>query len=156
MPIHFWRALEHRLQMEHGLQTQSLLPLSASAGLLAARRMNFFGDNALADFEAVVASTRGLLTKRLIACSIRKIPGGPAAGDPELWRRLWRILMQRRRGLAASLVLNRLTNPHPEKLDVAALASRLQATADASLNATARFHSPRVAVLSTRQRTGDY
>src|SRR6266481_207587 len=54
---HFWRALEHRLQMEHGLQTHSL-PLESERRQLAARRMNFFGDNALADFEAVVAVHR--------------------------------------------------------------------------------------------------
>jgi [glutamine synthetase] adenylyltransferase / [glutamine synthetase]-adenylyl-L-tyrosine phosphorylase len=47
---HFLRALEHRLQMEHGLQTHSV-PIEAAKCELIARRMNFTGDNALHEFE---------------------------------------------------------------------------------------------------------
>ena len=50
---HFLRALEHRLQMEHGLQTHSV-PIEAAKRELAARRMNFTGDNALPEFEAAL------------------------------------------------------------------------------------------------------
>src|SRR5207244_13630802 len=47
---HFLRALEHRLQMEHGLQTHSV-PVERSRRELVARRMNFSGAGALDDFE---------------------------------------------------------------------------------------------------------
>jgi [glutamine synthetase] adenylyltransferase / [glutamine synthetase]-adenylyl-L-tyrosine phosphorylase len=45
----FLRGLEHRLQMEHGLQTHSV-PDDATRRLLVARRMNFAGD-ALTEFD---------------------------------------------------------------------------------------------------------
>ncbi len=51
---HFWRALEHRLQMEHGLQTHTL-PIDRERRELVARRMNFSGDDALTDFEVALA-----------------------------------------------------------------------------------------------------
>jgi glutamate-ammonia-ligase adenylyltransferase len=50
---HFLRALEHRLQMEHGLQTHSL-PADDLRRELVARRMNVTGANALADFDAAL------------------------------------------------------------------------------------------------------
>ncbi|MDQ1613692.1 MAG: [glutamine synthetase] adenylyltransferase / [glutamine synthetase]-adenylyl-L-tyrosine [Pyrinomonadaceae bacterium] len=46
----FLRMLEHRLQMEHGLQTHSV-PDEAVRRALVARRMNFAGADALADFN---------------------------------------------------------------------------------------------------------
>ncbi len=51
---HFLRALEHRLQMEHGLQTHTL-PFDRERRELVARRLNFSGDDALADFEIALA-----------------------------------------------------------------------------------------------------
>ncbi|HEY0384868.1 MAG TPA: hypothetical protein VGC64_02600, partial [Pyrinomonadaceae bacterium] len=46
----FLRALEHRLQMEHGLQTHSV-PDDAAARALVARRLYFQGDEALPHFD---------------------------------------------------------------------------------------------------------
>lgn len=46
----FLRMLEHRLQMEHGLQTHSV-PDEVERRTLVARRMNFIGDDALGDFN---------------------------------------------------------------------------------------------------------
>jgi glutamate-ammonia-ligase adenylyltransferase len=46
----FLRKLEHRLQMEHGLQTHSV-PGEPTRRLMVARRMNFTGDDALAQFD---------------------------------------------------------------------------------------------------------
>ncbi|HEY0380025.1 MAG TPA: hypothetical protein VGC87_24135 [Pyrinomonadaceae bacterium] len=46
----FLRTLEHRLQMEHGLQTHAV-PDEASRRLLVARRMSFAGEDALAQFD---------------------------------------------------------------------------------------------------------
>jgi [glutamine synthetase] adenylyltransferase / [glutamine synthetase]-adenylyl-L-tyrosine phosphorylase len=49
----FLRTLEHRLQMEHGLQTHTL-PDAVPARRLAARRMGFKGETAVQDFEAAL------------------------------------------------------------------------------------------------------
>jgi glutamate-ammonia-ligase adenylyltransferase len=46
----FLRTLEHRLQMEHGLQTHTVPQLAAQQTLVA-RRMGFSGTSALNDFE---------------------------------------------------------------------------------------------------------
>ncbi len=46
----FLRTLEHRLQMEHGLQTHSV-PVEEGRRALVARRMNFTGHDALAEFN---------------------------------------------------------------------------------------------------------
>ena len=51
----FLRALEHRLQMEHGLQTHAV-PIEPERRELVARRMNFSGEQALAEFEAALNS----------------------------------------------------------------------------------------------------
>jgi [glutamine synthetase] adenylyltransferase / [glutamine synthetase]-adenylyl-L-tyrosine phosphorylase len=55
---HFLRALEHRLQMEHGLQTHSV-PTDAVKRELVARRMNFSGEQALAEFETALNTHTG-------------------------------------------------------------------------------------------------
>ena len=55
---HFLRALEHRLQMEHGLQTHAV-PVEPLRRELVARRMNFAGRGALAEFEASLAAHTG-------------------------------------------------------------------------------------------------
>ncbi|HXD33937.1 MAG TPA: hypothetical protein VN643_22650 [Pyrinomonadaceae bacterium] len=49
----FLRRVEHRLQMEHGLQTHSI-PLELRQYELLARRMNFTGDQASEDFAAAL------------------------------------------------------------------------------------------------------
>ncbi|MGH9970918.1 MAG: hypothetical protein ACREBG_24430 [Pyrinomonadaceae bacterium] len=46
----FLRTLEHRLQMEHGLQTHAV-PLALEQRALVARRMRFSGPNALEEFD---------------------------------------------------------------------------------------------------------
>lgn len=54
----FLRALEHRLQMEHGLQTHSL-PNDPSRRELVARRMSFAGGDALAEFDEALNTHTG-------------------------------------------------------------------------------------------------
>jgi glutamate-ammonia-ligase adenylyltransferase len=49
----FLRRLEHRLQMEHGLQTHTV-PDEPAARSLVARRMDFTGANALAEFDSAL------------------------------------------------------------------------------------------------------
>ncbi len=51
----FLRTLEHRLQMEHGLQTHAV-PDEASRRLLVAHRMSFAGEDALAQFDRALES----------------------------------------------------------------------------------------------------
>jgi glutamate-ammonia-ligase adenylyltransferase len=51
----FLRTLEHRLQMEHGLQTHTV-PQAELQRSLVARRMGFPAATALADFDAALAS----------------------------------------------------------------------------------------------------
>ena len=132
---HFWRALEHRLQMEHGLQTHSL-PLERERRKLAARRMNFFGDNALADFEAAVAVHTQNVRDAFDQLFDQKEPGAPAGTRPAAaFATSFADPEATAARLAASLLLHRLTNPHLEKLDVSMLTGRLRAAADASLNA---------------------
>jgi glutamate-ammonia-ligase adenylyltransferase len=56
----FLRTLEHRLQMEHGLQTHSV-PDEHEARALVARRMHFAGEAATAEFDcALGAHTRAV------------------------------------------------------------------------------------------------
>ena len=50
----FLRKLEHRLQMEHGLQTHNV-PVGDDARRLVAMRMDFAGRNALAEFDSTLA-----------------------------------------------------------------------------------------------------
>ena len=50
----FLRVLEHRLQMEHGLQTHTV-PQASEARTLVARRMGFFGPSSLEEFDAAFA-----------------------------------------------------------------------------------------------------
>ena len=50
----FLRMVEHRVQMEHGLQTHTV-PLDLAQQELLARRMNFVGPNARAEFDNALA-----------------------------------------------------------------------------------------------------
>jgi glutamate-ammonia-ligase adenylyltransferase len=54
----YLRTLEHRLQMEHGLQTHSV-PEDPARRALVARRMNFDGADALERFNSALASHTG-------------------------------------------------------------------------------------------------
>jgi glutamate-ammonia-ligase adenylyltransferase len=74
---HFLRALEHRLQMEHGLQTHAV-PVDPLRRDLVARRMNFSGAAALAEFEASLAAHTG----NVRAAFNRVFAGNPAKQDP--------------------------------------------------------------------------
>jgi glutamate-ammonia-ligase adenylyltransferase len=52
----FLRQLEHRLQMEHGLQTHSVPDQPVARRLLVARRMNFSGAQALQEFDRALSA----------------------------------------------------------------------------------------------------
>lgn len=136
---HFLRALEHRLQMEHGLQTHTL-PIDRDRRELVARRMNFAGDDVLTDFEVALAehatNVRAAFD-RVFAQADVTLPAdlgkGPqpaavdALADPDAAAA----------GLAASIFVKHLAekaNPGNAELDLAALTSSLRTAANGSLN----------------------
>jgi glutamate-ammonia-ligase adenylyltransferase len=137
---HFLRALEHRLQMEHGLQTHSL-PIDRERRELVARRMKFSGENALADFEAALTTHTSkvrMVFDRVFAHAQVTSPADPRTGhtsvavgdagfaDPD----------EAGARLAASIFLKHLapSNTKPGNHDLATLTSVLRTTADLSLN----------------------
>jgi glutamate-ammonia-ligase adenylyltransferase len=137
---HFSRALEHRLQMEHGLQTHSL-PIDRE---LVARRMNFSDENGLADFEAALAahtSNVRAVFDRLFARAEVNLPADPRAGRSSVPARGAGLadLDGAAARLAASIFLKHLA-PGKTKSgkatpgSVAALTGVLRTAADASLN----------------------
>jgi glutamate-ammonia-ligase adenylyltransferase len=136
---HFWRALEHRLQMEHGLQTHSV-PIDLERRELIARRMNFSDDDALKDFE-IALNTHATnvrasfdrifgqpdLPSPAVQVAVRQtgLAGDELADPAEISARL-----------AASILLKHLA---PEELadpktDIDGLAGELRATARRGLN----------------------
>ncbi len=72
----FLRTLEHRLQMEHGLQTHAV-PDDAPRRLLVARRMGFAGEDVLAQFDRAL----GAHTAHVRAAYDRVFGAESAAGD---------------------------------------------------------------------------
>ena len=134
----FLRALEHRLQMEHGLQTHSV-PLDPARRELVARRMNFSGDDILASFDGVLAEhTRNVRAafdrvfaqadggSPAVRINSRKTSSRPdTLSDP----------LDGNAQLAASIFLKHLALPVDRIVDVASLAADLQDAANRSLNA---------------------
>ena len=130
---HFWRALEHRLQMEHGLQTHSL-PSDSERRALVALRMDFSGEDALADFEIALATHATNVREafdRLFGPADIALPdnrttstAGNAVADPDAAAAR----------LAASILLKHLTIPDKARPDLAELTSTLRTAASGSLN----------------------
>jgi glutamate-ammonia-ligase adenylyltransferase len=73
----FLRTVEHRLQMEHGLQTHSV-PEDAARCWLLARRMHFKGVRALAEFDAALR-----LHTSNVARAYRRVFGDAHEGNAE-------------------------------------------------------------------------
>ena len=79
----FLRTLEHRLQMEHGLQTHTV-PQTEAGRTLVARRMGFVGAAALADFDRALALHTTNVRQaydRVFADRTDEIDGGDDGGD---------------------------------------------------------------------------
>lgn len=151
---HFSRALEHRLQMEHGLQTHTL-PIDPERRRLVARRMNFSGQDALADFEVALAthtSNVRVVFDRLFARAEVTSPADPRAGQPSVavGGAGFADPGEAAARLAASIFLKHLAAPgnkKPDKFsnhDLDALTGVLRTAAKASLN------SQRALSLTTR------
>jgi [glutamine synthetase] adenylyltransferase / [glutamine synthetase]-adenylyl-L-tyrosine phosphorylase len=73
----FLRTVEHRLQMEHGLQTHAV-PEDDSRRRLLARRMRFAGLRSLEDFDAALR-----LHTSNVARAYRRVFGGPTPAEEE-------------------------------------------------------------------------
>ncbi|MDX6384255.1 MAG: [glutamine synthetase] adenylyltransferase / [glutamine synthetase]-adenylyl-L-tyrosine [Blastocatellia bacterium] len=129
---HFWRTLEHRLQMEHGLQTHSV-PIDSDRRELVARRMNFSGDDALDDFERALN-----LHATNVRATFDRIFGAADSPSPAVQPASSELAepAEASARLAAAIFLKHLApgdlaGPQP---DVDVLAGELRATAKASLN----------------------
>lgn len=131
---HFLRALEHRLQMEHGLQTHTV-PIDRERRELVARRMNFSGDVALNEFEAALAehtaNVRAAFDRVFAQTDVavrleksREPPAFDAVADPDA------AAAQ----LAASIFMKHLAAPAKTECDLAPLTSSLRNAATESLN----------------------
>lgn len=130
---HFLRALEHRLQMEHGLQTHSL-PSDSERRALVARRMDFSGDDALADFEIALATHAKNVREafdRLFGPADIALPddrtaatAGNALADPD----------GASARLAASILLKHLASSGKPQPDLGELSRTLRTAANLSLN----------------------
>ncbi len=80
----FLRTLEHRLQMEHGLQTHSV-PEDAARRALVARRMSFKGASALAEFDRELAAHTARVAgayARVFGGAGKTTRGGTSYGQP--------------------------------------------------------------------------
>ncbi len=133
---HFLRALEHRLQMEQGLQTHSV-PIDRARRELVARRMNFAGDDALTDFDGsltVHVTNVRLAFDRVFAqadaASEAKTAGAQPAPSAEVLADSNEINLR----LAASIFLKHLKTAGNEKRNVEALTGTLATAANQSLN----------------------
>jgi [glutamine synthetase] adenylyltransferase / [glutamine synthetase]-adenylyl-L-tyrosine phosphorylase len=71
----FLRTLEHRLQMEHGLQTHAV-PEDPARRALVARRMHFSGEGALAEFDRALAAHTDNVSR-----VFRRVFGAGEAGE---------------------------------------------------------------------------
>lgn len=78
----FLRTLEHRLQMEHGLQTHTV-PQTDLLRTLVARRMGFFGSTGLEDFDNALALHTANVRRAYDRCFAGADLDSAIAGDDE-------------------------------------------------------------------------
>ncbi len=127
----FLRMLEHRLQMEHGLQTHTV-PEPVEHRALVARRMNFAGPNALEDFDRTLS---------LHAMNVRRAYDRVFAGTNDTaHRKAEQSLNTGNRGgelstvMAAARMLRTHLSDHNESLTTELLAQKLNQAAGRSVN----------------------
>jgi [glutamine synthetase] adenylyltransferase / [glutamine synthetase]-adenylyl-L-tyrosine phosphorylase len=132
----FLRALEHRLQMEHGLQTHSM-PVDRERRELVARRMNFSGDDPLIEFEGALAVHTTNVRVSFDRVFAQADPGSPAVLNRQTFAQddAFANPDEGNARLSASIFLKHLALPDQARIiDVAALTSRLRKEATRSLN----------------------
>lgn len=137
----FLRTVEHRLQMEHGLQTHSISD-DASRRELLARRMNFAGRHALDEFDKALA----MHTSRVSAAYDRIFGRDPASIDTDVSHESIQAHVNVRVGLdeppdielaevhVTAVVFAKYINPNSTVSFVDRLAQDLIEFASASLN----------------------
>jgi len=127
----FLRTLEHRLQMEHGLQTHTV-PQPDSQRTQAARRVGFVGPNALAQFDAALVMhtdnvrriyERVFAETGLVDSSVKV--EDVAAGDGA---------ESRLSVIAANIFHAHLTGQQKQDIKLETLVNNLRATAEGSAN----------------------
>jgi len=135
----FLRMLEHRLQMEHGLQTHTV-PQERLQRELVARRMNFEGESTLADFDTALALhttnvrrayERVFGEKAAVVGSERTPEASPhweVSGSAE------QVAASATRAAAAVLITRVTNSSSAKKPDVKAMTRQLEAAAATSLN----------------------
>jgi glutamate-ammonia-ligase adenylyltransferase len=131
---HFLRALEHRLQMEHGLQTHSV-PIDRERRELVARRMNFSGGDSLVEIDDALA-----MHTTNVRAAFDRVFAEADLGSPAVQNRrtpdqddAFANPDEGNARLSASIFLKHLA-PDQAKTDVTSLTSRLQNEAVQSLN----------------------
>jgi len=129
---YFLRTLEHRLQMEHGLQTHTL-PDTGEARALIARRMCFTGEDAEREFAAALKTHTATVRRtydRLFAEVLPSSDGTLTATSRDVKR------VDKETGLAsaAARVFSGHVNAHESMTDAVSLTQLLQTAARSSLN----------------------
>ncbi len=122
----FLRCLEHRLQMEHGLQTHTV-PESEDSQSLVARRMGFAGPE---DFAAALKTHRTHVRNaydRLFAEAEESAPGSDVLKAPDLPDKDTALALASARTFASHMDQRWESNPR-------SLANHLRKLADRSLN----------------------
>lgn len=126
---HFLRALEHRLQMEHGLQTHTL-PNDSSRRTVVARRMNFSGDAALAEFETAL----GLHTTNVRTVFDRVFATQSDSETRQSTRQTTEVVSQNESLEFAAAIMAKHIRSGAAAGTVAAIAELIQSEAKAALN----------------------
>jgi [glutamine synthetase] adenylyltransferase / [glutamine synthetase]-adenylyl-L-tyrosine phosphorylase len=134
---HFLRALEHRLQMEHGLQTHSV-PIDRERRELLARRMNYSGASALSDFEGAlathVANVSAAFDRVFAQADVSSLPLETAVHQPAATTEAPANPDQINAHLAATIFLQRLNTAEKGKPGIDEVTSMLETEANQSLN----------------------
>ncbi len=137
----FLRALEHRLQMEHGLQTHTV-PNDRPRRELVARRMNFSGVDLLNSFEVSLTAHTNNVRRAFDRVFAQQDDNSPAVASRNTSLRgdAFADPFESNARLAASIFLKHLVIPDKAKsgdrvIDVAALTADLRDAANRSLNA---------------------
>ncbi len=130
---YFLRTLEHRLQMEHGLQTHTI-PDASEARKLVARRMGFVGPDSLMRFEQALDQHISAVRQtydRLFA----EIDPEIAVAVPETSREIQNVDKDRGLALVAARVFaSHVVSDETKVVDVSSMANSLHAQAKKSLN----------------------
>ena len=130
----FLRTVEHRLQMEHGLQTH-VLPENAAQRTMVARRMGYLGDDSLEEFERELTRHTGNVLQ-----AYARVFVGMATNDTILPSRVY-VQTQEPADVewstalaSASIFVSHLERTDESTADASQLARKIQSVASESMN----------------------